>query len=367
MPTPARRIFDPRILPIGAALLLAACDGHAGSPAPTAAARPVRVETVRLAPVEGAVRHAAVLRPRVEADIGFRVGGKLVRRLVEVGERVELGTQLALLDPADLELQARAIESQLAAAQADAANTSADFQRYAALRRGEWTTQQEHDRRKAAMETGRARVRELEAQLKVARNNTQYAVLRADAPGVVTAVLAEPGQVVGQGQAVFRIARLGEIEAVANIPEQLVAVLPGAALAVELWALPGTTIAGRLRELAPMADAATRTYQARITLTDPPPAAQLGMTATLIVSRGNGALVASLPATALAKQGDQPAMWVLNGDGDGVALKPVQVAAYAGDRVIVASGLADGERVVTAGVHKLDAAQKVRVWTEPER
>jgi len=251
---------------VGGLLLLAACDGRAGRDHPTVVVRPVRVETVRLEPAETAVRYAAVLRPRIEADVGFRVGGKLVARLVEVGFRVEPGMALARLDPADLELQARATEAQLAAARADAANAAADYRRYAALRRGEWTTQQEHDRRQAVTETAAARVRQLEAELKVARN--QRAICR---PGGRCAgrrhgpCWPSPARSSNPGQAVFKIARLGEIEAVAAIPEQQIGALSGSDMAVELWALPGARLVGRLRELAPMADGATRTYQARVT------------------------------------------------------------------------------------------------------
>jgi membrane fusion protein, multidrug efflux system len=308
-----------------------------------------------------------VIRPRVEADLGFRVAGKLAQRLVEVGARVEKGTVLAHLDPADHDLQVRAGEAQLASAQAEATRASEDFQRYAQLRRGEWSTQQEFDRRKATMETAAARVREIEAQLKVFRNNARYTSLVADEPGVITAVLAEPGQVLPSGQPVFRMARLGEVEAVANVPEQQLALVREAQLSVELWAMPGETASGKLRELAPSADAMTRTYQVRVSIAEVPAGTELGMTATLIATRKRDGRIARLPLSAIAQQGNAPAVWTIAEDGETLRLKPVAVAAYVADQVIVAGGLEDGVRVVTAGVHKLDAAQKVRVWTEPER
>jgi RND family efflux transporter MFP subunit len=322
---------------------------------------------VRLESAAETVRYAAVVRPRIEADVGFRVGGKVIERLVDTGARVSVGTVLARLDPADLELQRNAVAAQLVSARANATNARNDFQRYAQLRQGEFATKQEYDRRRAVMETADARVAELEAQLKVARNSTAYATLVADAPGVVTAALVEPGQVVAAGQPVVRLARLDTLEVAANIPEQQVAALADAQLAVELWALPGVALAGRLRELSPSADPTTRTYQARITLEAPPQAVQLGMTATLIASKPSNGQVARLPLSSLTQKGFDPAVWVLVPPGDRLMLRQVTVAKYAGDQVIVSAGLADGEKVVTAGVHKLDAQQKVRAWTEPER
>jgi membrane fusion protein, multidrug efflux system len=327
----------------------------------------VRVAAVRLESASETARYAAVVRPRIEADLGFRVAGKVVERLVDAGARVSAGTVLARLDPADLELQRNAVAAQLVSARANALNARNDFQRYAQLRQGEFATKQEYDRRRAVMETADARVAELEAQLHVARNSMAYATLVAHAAGVVTATLVEPGQVVAAGQPVVRLARLDELEVAAHIPEQQVAALSDARLVVELWALPGVSIGGRLRELSPSADPTTRTYQARISLAEPPAAVQLGMTATLIATKPHNGYLARLPLSSLTQRGSEPAVWVLGATGDHLELRPVTIARYAGDQVIVADGLRDGEKVVTAGVHKLDAQQKVRVWTEPER
>ncbi|NYZ17370.1 efflux RND transporter periplasmic adaptor subunit [Azospirillum sp. RWY-5-1] len=345
---------------------LAGCKAEADSAAaPAEEVRPVRVATVVLRPADDVARYPAVIRPRVEAEIGFRIAGKVVERLVSTGARVEEGTPLARLDPTDVELQVRAAEAQLASARADAANARADFQRYTQLRQGDWATQQEFDRRKAVLDKADAHVRETEAQLKVVANSARYTTLLADGPGVVTEVLVEPGQVVAQGRTAFRIARLGELEAVANLPEHQVAGLPERALAVELWSLPGVSLPATLRELAPGADAGTRTFQARVSLREPPPAVQIGMTATLVAVQGRGGAVARLPMTALTQRGHDPAVWVVDPDAGKLELRPVQVAAFAGGEVVVAGGVRDGERVVTAGVHKLDPTVKVRVWAEP--
>lgn len=365
-----RKMYGLATILLLAATALSAC--KEGNSAAVPEPRPVRVATVTLEPADDTIRYPAVIRPHVEADVGFRVAGKVIARLVEVGARVEPSMPLAKLDPADIQLQARAAQAQLESAKADIANARADFDRYARLRTGDWTTRQEYDRRKTALDKAEAHGREIEAQLRVLTNALQYTTLLADGPGIVTAVLVEPGQVVAQGQTAIRVAKLGEVEAIANIPEQQVAALPRRALSVELWAQPGLRIPGVLREISPSADPGTRTYQARVTLTDPPPVVQLGMTATLTARLERGGMIARLPLSAVSQSGRTPAVWVVTGDaanhdGHRLELRPVTVAAYAGDLAIVADGLKDGERVVTAGVHKLDSGQKVRVWMEPGR
>lgn len=344
------------------ALLLAACEPAPVAPPPP---RPVRVATVALQPSAAAARYAAVIRPRIEADLGFRINGKLVQRLVEVGQRVAAGQPLARLDPVDLELQVKATEAQLASARADAANADAEWRRAASLKGGGWTSGQTYDRAKAAHERAQARLTELQASLSVLRNNKAYAVLSADADGVVTAVLAEPGQVLDVGQPAIRLARLGEMEIAADIPEHQAAALAQQRLTAEAWSLPGVTIAASLRELAPAADPVTRTYRVRATLTNPPAELQLGMTATLIATPPHSVAVARVPLTAVTQQGERPAVWVVADSGDRVELRPIEIAAFAGDWAVVRAGLSGGERIVTAGAHLLDPGQRIRIWRDP--
>lgn len=354
------------VVALGGAAALALPE-RAIEPPPSPPVRPVRVTTVEVRPADEVARYAAVIRPRIEAQLGFRVDGKILERLVDVGARVEAGQALATLDPDDLELAVRAAEAQLVSARAEAANAERELRRYRDLRGKGWSTPQEVEARTAASGVAEARVREVEAQLRVARNNATYGTLRADRAGIITAVLAEPGQVVEPSDGVFRLARAGELEAVAEIPEQHIAGLDQAQLATELWAQPGSTIAGQLRELAPSANAQTRTYTARVRLDGAPTWMQLGMTATLTVVRPRSGIVARVPRTALTHDHGVPAVWVLNDAGDGLQLRPVAIATFTASNAIVAAGLRDGERVVTAGVHKLDAGQKVRVWVEPQR
>lgn len=351
------------VLPV-VALGLGGCDRKSDAAA-MPQARPVRVATVHLQPAVEDARYPAVIRPRIEADLGFRVAGKVTQRLVNVGARVEPGTPLAKLDPTDLDLAVRAARAQVEAARADAANTRSDFERYSQLRQGDWTTKQEYDRRRTAMEKADAALRQAESDLDVKMNSTQYTTLVADGPGVVTATLVEPGQVVAAGQAAIRVARLGELEAVANIPENRLATMGQAKLSVELWSLPGVTVEGALRELSPAADAATRTFQAKVTLKNPPPSVQIGMTATVDARLSASGTVARLPLTALTQNGTEPAVWIVRPDNEKLELRPVQVAAYAGNELIVGGGLNEGEKVVSVGVHKLDPNQSVRIWAEP--
>lgn len=347
-------------------LTLGGCDkpsGAAAMPEP----RPVRVATVRLEAAETTARWPATLRPRVEADLAFRVGGKVISRLVNVGDRVDAGTPLARLDTTDLELAVKAARAQLASARADADNARGEFERYSKLRSDGWSTPQVLDQRRTAAEKATAAVRQIESDLDSKTNALNYTTLLADGPGVVTSTSIEPGQVVAAGQSALRVARLGEIEAVANVPENAVRDLRDRSLTVELWAMPGREVAGSLREVSPSADAATRTFQAKITLAAPPDGALIGMTATVVARSRAGGAIARLPIAALTQSGTDPAVWVVDADRGSLELRPVRVAAFAGNEVVLSDGVRDGERVVSAGVHKLDAGQKVRVWTEPAK
>lgn len=352
-----------------AGLALAACDSRsdAAAPPPAPTPMPVRVQTVTLAPACEARRYPAVIRPRIETKVGFRVDGKIAERLVDVGDAVSAGTVLARLDPTSFELEQSADEAQLASTRADVANARGEFDRFEKLHAAGWVSTQEYDRRRTALDTAEARARVAEAELKLARENAQYTALVADAAGVVVAVEAEPGQVVAAGDTVFRFARTDAMEAVADIPETQAQALTEAALSVEVWSLPGITISARLRELSPSADEGTRTYRARFALIDPPQTMRLGMTATLALAPACQERAARLPLSSLTKNGTEPAVWQLNAAANGVELKTVSVLRYNQKEVLISDGLEDGARVVTAGVHKLDPSQVVRVWTEPAR
>ena len=311
------------------------------------------------------IAYSGEVRPRYETALGFRVGGKIVARLVDVGDRIAASQQLARLDPQDQRLNQEAAQSQLAAARADFEQARIDLERYAELLDKRFISQAEFDRRKTEFEVAKARFDQAEAQLGVIRNQAEYTLLRADHPGVVTAVEAEIGQVVAAGQPVFRVARTGEKEVEINVPENRLGELDKASdIAVTLWAAPDRQYRGRVREVSPTADAATRTYSVRIVVLDADAAMKLGMTANVYLRGiGRGRMV-ELPATAVFKQGSGAAVWVVNPDTGKIGSVAVEVSRYDEDRVLVSAGLQGGELVVRAGVHKLFEGEKVRVLGE---
>ncbi|HEX8987912.1 MAG TPA: efflux RND transporter periplasmic adaptor subunit [Rhodocyclaceae bacterium] len=327
-------------------MLLAAAALAACGKAPAPVQEPPFAKTLVVAPssLATAAAYSGEVRARHETTLAFRVGGKIVERLVDVGAVVKAGQPLARLDPVDLDLQARQSEAQRALAEADA-------RRYRELRAKNFISQSALDARETSLRTA-------EAQAALARNQSGYAVLRADKAGVIAQVLAEPGQVMAAGQAVFRLAEAGEVEVAVAIPElRLDGLVPGTMAEVGFWA-SRPLLRGRLRELSPIADPATRTYAARVTLVDAAPGVALGMTATVrFAARGDDLLV--VPRTAIFQQGDQPAVWVIGAD-NAATLRPVTLGAYLDEGAVVHAGLSAGERIVAAGVHKISAGEKLR-------
>ncbi|MDJ1158792.1 efflux RND transporter periplasmic adaptor subunit [Chelatococcus sp. SYSU_G07232] len=341
-------------------LVLAACNDSVAEVKPRNE-RPVLVAAVRYEALTPERSFVATIRPRIESDLGFRVAGKVARRLVQVGDRVEAGQALAVLDETDLRLQAEQAEAERRAATTVLAQATADERRGEELRRRGWSTDAAYDRQKSAAEEARGRLARAEKAAELTRNNLSYATLAADAAGIVTATMIEPGQVVGAGQAAVRVARLGEKEAVVAVPEALVERARSGAASVTLWSKPDKRYAATLRELAPAADPATRTYQARFSIPQADEAVSLGMTATLVLAGSGEERAARLPLSALFNQGAGPALWVVDEKTGALALKPVTVRAYEARDVLVAGGVAEGDLVVTLGVQKLDPADKVRI------
>lgn len=340
-----------------AVTVLAGCGPSQDAPS-VAAVRPVLVRPVATGNTVPAV-YSGEVRARYESDLAFRVPGKLVARHVDVGARVERGKALARLDPADLRLNAEAARAQLAAAESDYALADAEQNRYAALLEKKLIAQSLYDAKVTAYKAAKAKRDQARAQQAVIDNQENYSMLSADHPGVVTGVLAEVGQVVSAGQPVFRVARTDEKEIAINIPERQVAETRAAkAMWVTLWARPELRLPAELRELSPAADAATRTYGARIRLLANDPAVQLGMTAQVAVQSPSSETALVVPLTAVVDQGGGPAVWVVV---DGKAQRrPVEIRQYREDGAVLASGVQAGEPVVTVGAHKLVAGQPVR-------
>jgi membrane fusion protein, multidrug efflux system len=318
----------------------------------------VMVTTARLDSAAPAHRLAGTIRARTEADLGFRIGGKLLARPAEVGAKVEAGDVVATLDDTDLKLQLEAAEAARSAARIALEKGEVDLNRVTTLEKKGWVSDQVSDARTVDVEALRAQLLQAERSVELAQNALSYATLRADAAGVVTETYAETGQVLELGQPVVRIARSGEREAVVSVPEALVGTIADAGAEAELWSEPGRTFPVVLRELSPVADAATRTYEAHFTL-PVDMAAALGMTATVTITPANGEATVMLPISALIDTGTGPSVWVIGAD-DRLEARPVAVAGYTAGQARIASGLTGGERVVVLGAHRLQAGAPVR-------
>src|SRR3954470_18875047 len=322
--------------------------------------RPVLVATVHYAPESPARSFVGTIRPRIETDMGFRVPGKVAKRLVEVGESVEPGQPLATLDEVDLKLQAEQAQAEFSAATGVLAQAAASEQRAKDLRAKGWTTDAQMDQARAAADEARARLNRAERSVDLTKNALSYATLLADAKGVVTATLIEPGQVVASGQTAIRVARVAEKEAVVAIPETLLGRAKDGAASVTLWSEADKKYAATLREIAPSADPATRTYLAKFSLLDADDKVSLGMTATLTLADAATERVAKLPLSALFSQGSNPSLYIVD-DAGAVKLQPVLVKSYESNAVVITGGVTEGAKVVALGVQKIDPAQKVRV------
>src|ERR1700731_4462374 len=264
------------------AITLAGCnDKVAEKPNPS---RPVLVARVHYESESPERSFVGTIRPRIETDMGFRVPGKIAKRLVEVGQTVDVGQPLATLDEVDLKLQAEQAEAEFRAATGVLAQAAAAETRAKDLRAKGWTTDAQLDQAKAAGDEARARLNRAERSVELTKNSLSYATLEADTRGVVTATLVEPGQVVASGQTAIRVARFAEKEAVVAIPDTLLGDRKDGVATVTLWSEPNKKYVAKLREVAPSADPATRTYLANFWLPDAGDNVSLGMTATLTLA-----------------------------------------------------------------------------------
>lgn len=331
--------------------LLAACSE---SPPPPAAPKLVRTLKVGAGDTatDGAQRaYSGEVRARIETTLGFRIAGKIIERRVDAGTRVKAGQILARLDPTDAALQATQAEAQRALA-------AADLARYRDLKAKNYISASALDARETTFKAA-------EAQAALAKNQAAYTSLVADRAGVIGLVLAEPGQVVSAGQAVFRLAPDGEREIAIAIPEGEVRGFKlGQAAEVTFWATSGAAakpVVGQLREISPVADPVTRTYAARVSLKDTDPLLPLGMSASVrFPSAAPGATRLLVPLTAIFQQGKQPAVWRVGADNT-VSLQAISVAEFTERGAVVVGGLAGGEQIVAAGVNLLTAGEKVRI------
>ncbi len=315
--------------------------------------------------------YAAEVRARTESRLGFRVGGKLQQRPVDVGQAVRSGQLLAVLDPQDYELGVRAATAQLGAAQTQRDLAAAELKRFLGLRDQGFVSAAEIERRQATLQGAEAALAQARSQLDVQRNQAGYTRLLADANGVVVGVEAEPGQVLAPGSVVVRLAHDGPRDAVLAVPEdRLAQVRLGMPAQVLMWAgasvASAPPFAGRVREIAASADPYTRTYAVKVALEDRSAPAPLGATATVRLggeASATGTQAIRLPTGALWQQGQGSAVWVFDAANGTVAARTVQVAGLDGNEALIVSGLQPGEEVVSAGVHMLTQGQRVVRYT----
>ena len=343
---------------------LAACSKPAP---PLEPVRSVKLITVVEQPLQLGTEFAGEVRARVEARMGFRVGGKITRRQAELGQRVKAGDVLAQLDPQDYQLATSAAKAQVAAAQTNRDLAAADYRRFKDLREQNFISGAELERRDAALKAAQAQLEQAQAQLAGQGNQAGYTTLVADAAGVVTAVDAEPGQVVAAGTPVVRIAVDGPRDALFSVPEDRVTrIKPGSAVEVRPWGA-SSAIKGLVREVAASADPVTRTFTVKVTL-DAKESPALGTTVTVTPNALERSVVQAikLPTSALRQDGKSAAVWVLDTASMTVRLQPVVIATADGNDVVIASGLQPGMQVVVAGVHVLSPGQKVSIYKPKE-
>ncbi|OAM53311.1 hypothetical protein A7981_03515 [Methylovorus sp. MM2] len=306
--------------------------------------------------------YTGTVHARVESDLGFRVSGKIIEKLVDEGQHVSKGQPLMRLDPIDLSLASNASQQAVDAAKAERDRAIPDLKRTKELWELHAASQQEYERAQALADSATARLQAAEADARRAANEYDYAILKADADGVVTDVPADAGQVVTVGQVVVRLARDGTREAVINLPEQALNKAKNATDAY-LYTLPDVRFPVKLRELSAMADKTIRTYQARYTLLDSGKEAPLGATVTVVFKKvsSKGEESFQVPLGSLYNVGHETNVWVINETDNTVALRPVTLLQIGEEMAGVTGDLKAGEKIVALGAHLLKPAQKIRL------
>lgn len=349
------------VMLLAAVVILTGCGKTAE---PVAEVRPVRLMQLHPAAGKTAFEFSGEVRPRVESRLGFRVGGKIAARLVDVGASVRKGQPLARLDPTDLALAETGARAQYDAARTDRDLAASDLKRYEELFSKGFISAAERHRRQATYDAAVSRLEQALAGLRNQANQTGYAVLTADADGVVTAVDAEVGQVVTPGQAVIRVAQTAEKEVAIGLPEDQVDMLRGVPdVTIHTWAEPDRKLPGRVREISAAADPVTRTYPTRVSVPNPPAELRIGMTAVVTFMRTAETAAIRIPLTALLQVQGRNQVWIYQpGEGGTGTVKPVPVTLGEplGNDIVIRQGLAPGQTIVTAGVHLLKDGQKVK-------
>lgn len=360
IPMLRHRLVSSAVICVALPFALAAC-GDKAQPDSRTEAPLVRATTIQAA--DSASRSfTGTVAARVQSDLGFRVSGKVMERLVDAGQTVKRGQPLMRIDPVDLRLAVNAQQQAAAAARAQAKQTAQDEIRYRNLAGTGAVSASAYDQAKAAADAARAQLRAAEAQAEVARNASRYAELVADGDGVIMETLAEPGQVVSAGQVVVRLAHAGPREALIQLPETLRPAV-GSTGQATLFGKDDVTVPTRLRQLSDAADPMTRTFEARYVLEGALADAPLGATVTIRIADGHSGGHDSLqvPVGALFDAGKGPGVWVINGNPEKVAWRPVKVLRVSDEDARVTGSLKQGERIVALGAHLLREGDQVRI------
>jgi membrane fusion protein, multidrug efflux system len=347
---------------------LAACSKPETAPDPV---RAVRTLIVAAQSAGGSYEYAGEVRARTESRLSFRVGGKMLRRAVDLGDSVKAGQVLAQLDPQDLRLGQDASRAAVAVAQAGFDQNAADFKRYKDLRDQGFIGAAEFERREAALKTARAQLDQAKAQASVQGNQATYSTLVADASGVVTGVDLEPGMVAAAGTPVLRLAHDGPRDVVFAVPEDKVGVVKALAaqpgrFKVRLWGATGAPLAATIREVSAAADPVTRTFLVKADIGNAVAnGIRLGQTASVTMELPKTQGVTKLPLSALREERGLSSVWLVDSKAMTVSSQVVNIAGADGNEAVISSGLAPGQIVVTAGVHVLNPGQKVKFYVEP--
>jgi membrane fusion protein, multidrug efflux system len=345
-------------------MLLGACSAEEEAAAPEI--RPVRVVSVQELSGGEIVALTGTVQAENEVNLAFRIGGRLIERLVNVGDQVDAGQVVARLDPEDDENALRAARAELTAAQGQLVEAANNYERQQTLLQDGWTTRVRYDEARQTLETIQARVDSAQAQLNIAKNRLSWAELHADTAGTITARGAEAGEIVQAGQMVYRVAREDGRDAVFDVPAQIMdAAPPDPEIEVFLPLNRNVRAVGRVREVAPQADPVTGTFEVKVGLVRPPAEMRLGSTVTGQMEVGAEPGI-EIPASALTRAEGQPAVWVVDGATATVDLRNVELVRHDLARVVVGQGLEPGDVVVTAGVQALRPGQQVRMLGEAQ-
>ncbi len=344
--------------------MLAACGRETQDAAQ--AARPVRVLVIEKSKLGETIELTGVIKPENEVALSFRIGGRIIERFVGTGDAVRANQLLARLESQNERNALRSAEARLTATQGRLREAQNVFAREQSLLSRRYTTKTNFDRALTAVETTKSEKDDATAQLKIAQDNVGYTELKSDVAGTITGRAAEAGEVVQPGQVIFRLARTGGWDALFDVPARVLRDTPrDARVELALTDDRSVTTAGRVRQVDPQADPATRTFRVRVTILSPPPAMRLGATVSGRIKLDPSAAIA-IPASALTETDGQPSVWVVDRATMTVSLRKIKVARFLSDGVVVAEGLKPEDAIVTAGVQALHPGQKVRLLETPE-